>query len=56
MDKQIVLEHEIEMREMMDETIKSVCKKIQENDVMPEDYADTVNALAELIKARNNRN
>ncbi len=36
----------------VDSTIEEVCKKIQENETVPEYYADTVKALALLIEAR----
>lgn len=36
----------------IDETIKTVCGNIQENDLLIEDYLESVKALALLIQAR----
>ena len=54
MDKQQMLNREIEMRENIDKTIELVCKKLQEEQhvLRPNDYADIVKALAALITAR----
>ena len=38
--------------EKVDETIKSVCEKVQGNDLCPSEYADTIKALATLVEAR----
>lgn len=43
--KKLVTEH-------IDKSIKAVCEKVQKNEIMPEEYAKTVMALAELVKAR----
>ena len=36
----------------VDETIKSVCAKVKEPDLCPDEYADAVKALAALVEAR----
>ena len=36
----------------VDETIKAVCTKVKESDLCPDEYADTVRALAALVEAR----
>ncbi len=36
----------------VDETIKKICKKIQEEETPVENYPDTVKALALLVRAR----
>lgn len=41
-----------ELKELVDKTIESVAKKIQDNDTLPEEYPDTIMALAELVIAR----
>lgn len=43
-EAQIILE--------LDSTIKSVCVRIRENNTFPEEYPDTVMALAALVEAR----
>lgn len=43
--KKLVTEH-------IDKSIKAVCEKVQKNEIIPEEYAKTVMALAELVKAR----
>ncbi len=40
------------VRDCVDETIKQVCENIQENDLLIEDYLETVKALALLVQAR----
>jgi len=42
----------VELKKVVDNTIESIAKKIQDNDTMPNQYPDTVRALAELITAR----
>ena len=42
----------VELKELVDKTIESVAKKIQDNDTLPEKYPDTIKALAELVTAR----
>lgn len=46
------LKKRIELKEIVDKTIESVAKKIQSDETMPESYAGTITALAELITAR----
>lgn len=36
----------------VDSTINAVCKKVKDNDVVIEGYAETVKALANLVIAR----
>ncbi len=38
--------------EEVDKTIKSVCETVQDKNMIPGQYADTVKALATLIEAR----
>lgn len=42
----------VELKKVVDNTIESIAKKIQDNDTMPDQYPDTIRALAELITAR----
>lgn len=42
----------VELKKVVDKTIESIAKKIQDNDTMPNQYPDTVRALAELVTAR----
>ena len=42
----------VELKKVVDKTIESIAKKIQDNDTMPNQYPDTVMALAELVTAR----
>lgn len=42
----------VELKELVDQTIEAIAKKIQNNDTLPEHYPDTIRALAELITAR----
>ena len=46
------LNKRVELKEIVDKTIESVAKKIQSDETMPESYAGTITALAELITAR----
>lgn len=46
------LNKRVELKEIVDKTIESVAKKIQSDEIMPESYAGTITALAELITAR----
>lgn len=46
------LNKRVELKEIVDKTIESVAKKIQSDEMMPESYAGTITALAELITAR----
>ena len=43
---------EDEVEESVDSVIKAVCKKIEESDFLPCEYAPTVQALAMLVEAR----
>ena len=36
----------------VDKTVKSICKRVQKRDMLPEYYAETVKALASLVEAR----
>lgn len=42
----------VELKKVVDNTIESIAKKIQDNDIMPDQYPDAIRALAELIAAR----
>ena len=42
----------VELKKVVDNTIESIAKRIQDNDTMPDQYPDTIRALAELITAR----
>lgn len=42
----------VELKKVVDNTIETIAKKIQDNDTMPDQYPDTIRALAELITAR----
>ena len=42
----------VELKKVVDNTIETIAKKIQNNDTLPEHYPDTIRALAELITAR----
>lgn len=42
----------VELKKVVDNTIESIAKKIQDNDTMPDQYPDAIRALAELIAAR----
>lgn len=46
------LNKRVELKEIVDKTIESVAKKIQSDETMPEDYSNTITALASLIAAR----
>ena len=39
-------------RKVVDEAIESVCERVRASDELPNDYAQIVKALAELVKAR----
>ena len=39
-------------KKALDKTIKIICKKIQNENMIPEVYNKTVKALAKLVKAR----
>lgn len=42
----------IKLEDVVDSTIESICERIQKNDMLPEEYADTLKALAALVEAR----
>lgn len=42
----------VELKKVVDNTIESIAKKIQNNDIVPDQYPDTIRALAELIVVR----
>lgn len=42
----------VELKKVVDNTIETIAKKIQNNDIVPDQYPDTIRALAELITAR----
>ena len=44
--------NEQEVTSKVDECIISVCNKVQNNELAPGEYADTVEALAALVEAR----
>lgn len=44
--------NEQEVTSKVDECIISVCNKIQNDGIAPEEYGDTVKALAALVEAR----
>ncbi len=49
-EKRIMNEQEVTSK--VDECIISVCNKIQNDGIAPEEYGDTVKALAALVEAR----
>ena len=46
------VEKKMDLLNEVDEVIKSICEKIRKSDCIPEEYADVVKALAELVNAR----
>ena len=52
MDEWEKMQERAELKKVVDKTIKSIANEIQEKDIMPGQYPDTIRALAELITAR----
>lgn len=46
------LSKRVELKELIDQTIEAIAKKIQNDETMPEDYSNTIMALASLVEAR----
>lgn len=52
MDEWEKMQERAELKKVVDKTIKSIANEIQEKDIMPGQYPDTIRALAGLVTAR----
>lgn len=46
------MEKRLDIRKTVDSVIESVGERIKSNDTLPDEYADTIKALAMLVEAR----